>query len=94
LGSGPPALGSSFDARLRHAEAPRHREYDPARARFDIEYTFVSDGRVEVRRGSHRAYTCRELTGLLAASGFAVELAEAWTRDAHSVSLIATRIQR
>ena len=67
-------------------------QYDPARARLDIEYTFVSNGRVEVRRGSHRAYAYRELAGLLTASGFAVEPAEAWTRDAQSVSFIATRI--
>jgi hypothetical protein len=45
-----------------------------------------------VRRGSHRAYTCRELLELLTASGFAVELAEPWTRDAHAASFIATRI--
>ena len=67
-------------------------QYDAARARLDIEYTFVSNGRVEVRRGSHRTYTYRKLVELLMASGFAVELAEAWTRDAHSASFIATRI--
>jgi SAM-dependent methyltransferase len=67
-------------------------QYDPARSRLDIEYTFVSNGRVEVRRGSHRAYTFRELTDLLAGAGFAVEPAEPWTRDAHSVAFIATRI--
>jgi SAM-dependent methyltransferase len=67
-------------------------QYDPAKARLDIEYTFVSNGRVEVRRGSHRAYPYRELVELLTASGFAVELPEAWTLDAHSVSFIATRI--
>jgi SAM-dependent methyltransferase len=66
--------------------------YDPARARLDIEYTFVSTHGVEVRRGSHRAYTYRELMELLTASGFAVELAEPWTEDARSVSFIATRI--
>jgi SAM-dependent methyltransferase len=66
-------------------------QYDPARARLDIEYTFVSNGRVEVRRGSHRAYSYRELVALLTASGFAVELAEAWTPEAHSLSFIATR---
>ena len=65
-------------------------QYDAARSRLDIEYTFVSNGRVEVRRGSHRAYTCRELTDLLRASGFAVELAEPWTREAHAVTFIAT----
>jgi SAM-dependent methyltransferase len=67
-------------------------QYDPARARLDIEYTFVSHGRVEARRGSHRAYTYRELVELLTVSGFAVEPAEAWTRDAHSASFVATRI--
>ena len=67
-------------------------QYDPASARLDIEYTFVSNGRVEVRRGSHRVYPYRELMGLLTGAGFAVELAEPWSRDAHSVSFIATRI--
>src|SRR5262245_19665004 len=67
-------------------------QYDPATARLNIEYTFVSDGRVEVRRGSHRAYTYMELVELLTVSGFSVEIADAWTRDAHVVSLIATRI--
>jgi SAM-dependent methyltransferase len=67
-------------------------QYDAARSRLDIEYTFVSNGRIEVRRGSHRAYPYRELVGLLTACGFAVELADAWTCDAHSVSFIATRI--
>jgi 2-polyprenyl-3-methyl-5-hydroxy-6-metoxy-1,4-benzoquinol methylase len=67
-------------------------QYDAARARLDIEYTFVSSGGVEVRRGSHRAYTYRELVGLLTSAGFVVELAEAWTRDVHSASFIATRI--
>jgi SAM-dependent methyltransferase len=66
-------------------------EYDPARERLDIEYTFISNGRMEVRRGSHRAYTYRELVGLIEASGFAVELGKPWTRDAHTVSFIATR---
>ena len=66
-------------------------QYDPARTRLDIEYTFVSNGRVEVRRGSHRAYAYRELMDLLTASGFAVQLAEPWTPGAHSVSIIATR---
>ena len=65
-------------------------QYDAARARLDIEYTFVSKGRVEVRRGSHRAYTYKELLDLLTACGFAVEVAETWTPDAHSASFIAT----
>jgi SAM-dependent methyltransferase len=67
-------------------------DYDPERARLDIEYTFVSNGRVEVRRGSHRAYTYRELVDLLTASGFAVELAEPWSPDAHSATFVATRM--
>jgi SAM-dependent methyltransferase len=66
-------------------------QYDPASSRLDIEYTFVSEGRVEVRRGSHRAYSYKQLVSLLTACGFAVELAEPWTRDAHSVTFIATR---
>jgi SAM-dependent methyltransferase len=65
-------------------------QYDAARARVDIEYTFVCNGRVEVRRGSHRAYTYRQLVDLLTASGFAVEPAEAWTPHAHSATFIAT----
>ena len=68
------------------------KQYDPASARLNIEYTFVSNGRVEVRRGSHRAYSYRELVDLLTASGFAVGVAEPWTRDAHSASFIATRV--
>ena len=67
-------------------------QYDPASARLNTEYSFVSNGRVEVRRGSHRAYGYRELVELLNASGFAVEVAERWTRDAHSACFIATRV--
>ena len=48
----------------------------------------------ELRCGADRTgrTRTRELMELLTASGFAVELAEAWTRDAHSVSLVATRV--
>jgi SAM-dependent methyltransferase len=67
--------------------------YDPATTRLDIEYTFVSGERVEVRRGSHRAFTYRELTALLTAAGFAVELAGGWTREAQSLSFIATKVE-
>ena len=67
--------------------------YDHTRSRLDIEYTFVVNGRVEVRRGSHRAYTYRELVALLTASGFAVTLDEPWSRDAHMVSFIATAVE-
>jgi SAM-dependent methyltransferase len=65
--------------------------YDAPTSRLDIEYTFVSHGRVEVRRGSHRAYAYRELTELLTGCGFAVETAEPWARDAHTVWFVATR---
>jgi len=65
-------------------------QYDPARGRLEIEYTFAQNGRIEVRRGSHRAYPYRELVDLLQSCGFSVELAEPWTREAHSVSFIAT----
>lgn len=65
--------------------------YDPRRGRLDIEYTFVSDGRVEVRRGSHRAYTYRQLVELIGAAGFSVETDRPWTRDAQAISFIATR---
>jgi SAM-dependent methyltransferase len=66
--------------------------YDHERSRVDIEYTFVANGRVEVRRGSHRAYTYRELVVLLTASGFAVTVAQPWSREAHMVSFIATAV--
>jgi SAM-dependent methyltransferase len=65
-------------------------QYDPASGRLDIEYTFARNGGTEVRRGSHRAYPYRELVGLLESSGFSVDLAEPWTREAHAVSFIAT----
>jgi SAM-dependent methyltransferase len=65
--------------------------YDHTRERLDIEYTFVSEGRFDVRCGSHRAYSYRELFELIQAAGFTVELDQPWTRDADSVSFIATR---
>jgi SAM-dependent methyltransferase len=65
--------------------------YDHTRERLDIEYTFVSAGRFDVRCGSHRAYSYRELFELIQAAGFTVELDQPWTRNADSVSFIATR---
>ena len=65
--------------------------YDHTTGRLDIEYSFVSNDRVDVRRGSHRAYAYRELVNLLEASGFSVELAEPWSRSAHSVTFVGTR---
>jgi SAM-dependent methyltransferase len=66
-------------------------EYDHTRSRLDIEYTFITNGRVETRRGSHRAYTFRALVELIEAAGFAVEVDRPWTRDAHEVTFIGTR---
>lgn len=65
--------------------------YDHTQERLNIEYTFVSKGRLEVRCGSHRAYSYRELVELIEAADFTVELDQPWTRDAHTVSFIATR---
>ena len=65
--------------------------YQPARQRLEIEYTFVADGRVDVRTGSHRAYSYRELVVLLESAGFAVEPNRSWTRDAHTITFVATR---
>jgi SAM-dependent methyltransferase len=65
--------------------------YDHTRERLDIEYTFVSNGRVDVRHGSHRAYAYRQLVELMEGCGFAVETAEPWTREAHTVLFVATR---
>jgi SAM-dependent methyltransferase len=64
-------------------------QYDPAKGRLDIEYTFVQDGRVDVRRGSHRAYPYRELVELLESSGFIVEVAEPWSTEQHNVTFVA-----
>jgi len=66
-------------------------QYDHTTGRLDIEYTFVSNGRVDVRRGSHRAFTYRQLVDQLGAAGFTVEVSQPWTRDAHVVTFIATR---
>jgi 2-polyprenyl-3-methyl-5-hydroxy-6-metoxy-1,4-benzoquinol methylase len=65
--------------------------YDAIRERLDIEYTFVSGGRVDVRQGSHRAYSLRELIELIEACGFDVTLDPPWTREAHAVTLIGKR---
>ena len=43
-------------------------QYDHTTGRLEIEYTFVSDGRLDVRRGSHRAFTYRR-TGRSARGG-------------------------
>jgi len=66
--------------------------YEPSTSRLEIEYTFCKNGTIEVRHGSHRAYAYRELVALVEAAGFAVSVAEPWTREAHMVSLIATAV--
>ena len=48
-------------------------------------------GCFEVRPGSHRAYRYAELCELIETSGFDVSVATPWTRDAHTVTFIATR---
>ena len=65
--------------------------YDQERSRLEIDYTFVADGRVETRRGSHRAFSYRELVQLIETAGFSVALERPWTRDAHNLTFIATR---
>ena len=65
--------------------------YDHRTTRLDITYTFVANGRVDVRRGSHQAYSYRELVALIEAAGFSVELDQPWTRDARDLWFIATR---
>lgn len=66
--------------------------YDETTSRLEIEYTLISGGDVQVRRGSHRAYSYRELVELIGAAGFDVELAETWTRDAHSLTFVASAV--
>jgi SAM-dependent methyltransferase len=67
-------------------------KYDAGTQRLDTEYTFLSDGRCEVKSGSHRTFTFRELVDLLEGAGFAVETDRPWTRGATSVTFIATRV--
>ena len=67
-------------------------QYDHTTGRLEIEYTFVSNGRLDVRRGSHQTFTYRQLVDQLEKAGFTVELSQPWTRDAHSVTFIATRV--
>ena len=66
-------------------------QYDHTRSRLDIEYTFLSNGRSEVRYGSHQAYRYAELRALIESAGFDVATATPWTRAAHTVTFIATR---
>jgi len=67
-------------------------DYDHTRSRLEIEYTFMQEGRVEVRRGTHRAYRYAELVDLLRANGFGeVTAAESWSRSGATTTFIAVR---
>lgn len=66
-------------------------DYDPRRSRLQTEYTFQSNGGREVRRGSHRAYSFRELVLLMERAGFVVDVTEPWTRNARTVTFVGTR---
>ena len=66
-------------------------KYDAGAQRLETEYTFLADGRLEVKTGSHRAFTFRELVDLIKGAGFTVETDQPWRRDATSVTFIATR---
>ena len=68
-----------------------NNSYDPARGRLDIEYTFVRNGTLEVRKSTHRAYTFRELIALINDSGLVVEPDHGWTRSAPMARLVATK---
>ena len=77
--------------KVRDAHLLVANHYDAIRQRLDIEYTFVSEGRVDVRHGTHRAYSLRELIELIEACGFDVALDRPWTREAHVVTVIGTK---
>src|SRR5206468_6258638 len=64
-----------------------HNQYDAARGRLDIEYTFVPHGRVETRTGTHRAYPYRQLVELIEAAALPFEAASAWPLDAQKLML-------
>ena len=66
--------------------------YDATTGRLEIEYTFVAEGEICVRRGSHRAYSYRELVELLHGAGFDVAVAEPWTPDSHEVTFVSTAL--
>jgi SAM-dependent methyltransferase len=67
-------------------------QYDHGRGRLDIEYMFITDGRTEVRHGTHRAYTYRQLVELMEGAGFAVTSDGGWTRASPVLTLVGTRV--
>jgi hypothetical protein len=92
-----PQRSSRCSVHPRDADGPRESAWPPSgtavveggRDVLNIEYTFLSNGRSEVRYGSHQAYRYAELRRLLESWGFDVADATPWTRDAHSVTFIA-----
>jgi hypothetical protein len=74
-----------------NAIPPEHTKEEAARGRLDIEYTFVSHAGIEVRRGTHRAYTFRQLVELVAAAGFDVTAEPGWPANP---TLAITAIRR
>jgi SAM-dependent methyltransferase len=65
-------------------------EYDAARGRLDIEYTFASPAGIEVRRGTHRAYTYRQLIELMETAGFDVTVEPGWPANS-TLTLLGRR---
>jgi SAM-dependent methyltransferase len=46
-------------------------QYDHVSGRMITHYTFIRDGKVEAKTGSHRIYTYREMCGMMEEAGFA-----------------------
>ena len=61
-------------------------QYDHVRGRLETEYTFVAGGRVEVRHGSQRVYTYRQLADLMEAAGFSSVSGQTWAREGSAES--------
>jgi hypothetical protein len=67
-------------------------DYDHTRSRLEIDYTFMRNGRIEERHGSHRAYAYAELLDLIRKSGFEdVRAVEPWSRSGATTTFIAVR---
>jgi len=66
-----PRLQTREWTRIGHFLFLEENHYDHATGRFNTDYTFVRDGQVDTRSGSHRVYTYRELVRLMESAGFA-----------------------
>ena len=67
-------------------------DYDHTRSRLEIDYTFMRNGRIEERHGSHRAYAYAELLDLIRENGFEdVRAVEPWSRNGATTTFIAVR---